>query len=215
MCYQKFDKNHDGKLDRDDFTAFLQSFTKNVSTRISTNILIFSFVLPLLVGATRRFTERLPKVGALVRRIPNVIFSSLVTAAFVMLGTHLRGRALRYSQTVSLYPFPSYFSCRKTYLQKKFKLPFNYFKNYIFRSSFESLKTKMFFLSPFVPHNIKIISSLPLYHSNKKSSALLNQKYLSIFLCIILRTKDFCLPFRRCRKPYQGECHEDKLFLTL
>ncbi|KAG0596604.1 hypothetical protein M758_UG269600 [Ceratodon purpureus] len=104
---KKFDKNHDGKLDRDDFLAFLQSFTKNVSTRISTNILIFSFVLPLLVGATRRFTERLPKVGALVRRIPNVIFSSLVTAAFVMLGTHLRGRALRYSQTESdIYSHP-------------------------------------------------------------------------------------------------------------
>jgi hypothetical protein len=91
---QKFDRNHDGKLDREEFTAFLQSFTKNVSAKISTNILIFSFLIPLLVGATRRITERIPKVGQIVRRIPNVIFSSLVTTAIITLGTHWRGRAL-------------------------------------------------------------------------------------------------------------------------
>lgn len=91
LLVQKFDRNHDGKLDREEFTAFLQGFTKDVSAKISTDILLFSFIIPLLVGASRRTTEKIPKVGTLVRRIPNSLYSSVVTTLIVMVGTRFRG----------------------------------------------------------------------------------------------------------------------------
>lgn len=89
--FQEFDKDHDGKLDRDEFADFLQGFTKKETTRISTNILLFSFLLPLLVDGTRQVTEKIPKVGRVVRVVPPAIFSSVVTTAIIMLGTHFRG----------------------------------------------------------------------------------------------------------------------------
>jgi len=91
ICAQKFDGDHDGRLDHDEFVAFLKSFTKNVSSKIGTNILIFSFVVPLLVLAARRITEEIPKVGVIVKRIPDVVFTPVATTAIVMLGTHYRG----------------------------------------------------------------------------------------------------------------------------
>lgn len=87
---QEFDKDHDGKLDRDEFADFLQGFTKKETTRISTNVL-FSFLIPLLVDGTRQVTEKIPKIGGIVRVVPPVIFSSVVTTAIVLLGTHFRG----------------------------------------------------------------------------------------------------------------------------
>lgn len=88
---QEFDKDHDGKLDRDEFADFLLGFTKKETTRISTNVLLFSFLIPLLVDGTRQVTEKIPKIGGIVRVVPPVIFSSVVTTAIVLLGTHFRG----------------------------------------------------------------------------------------------------------------------------
>lgn len=50
MEFQQFDKDNDGKLNRDEFAAFLQGFTKKETTRITTNILLFSFLIPLMVS---------------------------------------------------------------------------------------------------------------------------------------------------------------------
>ncbi|KAG0592711.1 hypothetical protein KC19_1G275300 [Ceratodon purpureus] len=89
--FEQFDKDNDGKLEKEEFAAFLQGFTKKETTRITTNILLFSFLIPLLVDGTRQITERIPKVGGVVQIVPQAVFSSVVTTAIVLLGTQFRG----------------------------------------------------------------------------------------------------------------------------
>jgi hypothetical protein len=89
--FQQFDKDNDGKLNRDEFAALLQGFTKKETTRITTNILLFSFLIPLMVDGTRQITEQIPKVGKVVQIVPQAIFSFVVITAIVLLGTQFCG----------------------------------------------------------------------------------------------------------------------------
>jgi len=88
--FQEFDKDHDGKVDRDEFADFLQGFTKKETTRISTNVFLL-LPSPLLVDGTRQVTEKITKVGGVERVVPPAIISSVVTTAIVLLGIHFRG----------------------------------------------------------------------------------------------------------------------------
>lgn len=87
---QTFDKNQDGYLDRREFTAFIAEFTKTVSARVSTNILLFSFVIPTIVTLARPGTETLPVVGPLVKKAPAPIYSAVMTALIVFAGNALK-----------------------------------------------------------------------------------------------------------------------------
>lgn len=88
---QEFDKDHDGKLNRGELADFLQGFTTKETTRISTNVLLFFFLIPLLEDRTRQVTEKIPKVGGVMRVVPPAIFSSVVTIAIILLNRHFRG----------------------------------------------------------------------------------------------------------------------------
>jgi hypothetical protein len=87
---QTFDRNEDGMLDRTEFAAFLEKFTKNVSAHVSTNILIFSIVIPTIVVWSRPGAESLPLVGPIVRRAPNPIYSAVMTTLIVFAGSQFR-----------------------------------------------------------------------------------------------------------------------------
>jgi hypothetical protein len=87
---QTFDRNDDGMLDRTEFAAFLEKFTKNVSARVSTNILIFSIVIPTIVVWSRPGAESLPLVGPIVRRAPKPIYSAVMTTLIVFAGSQFR-----------------------------------------------------------------------------------------------------------------------------
>lgn len=80
------DKNEDGTLDRNEFNTFLETFTKTVSGRVSTNILLFSFVIPTIVTLSRPRAEQLPIVGPVVKQAPAPIYSALMTTLIVFIG---------------------------------------------------------------------------------------------------------------------------------
>jgi hypothetical protein len=82
---QTFDKNNDGMLDRSEFTAFIETFTKNVTARVSANILLFSFVTLARPGA-----ETLPLIGPAVKRTPKPIYSAIMTTLIVFAGSQFR-----------------------------------------------------------------------------------------------------------------------------
>lgn len=77
-------------LDREEFSTFIETFTKNVSARVSTNILLFSFVIPTIVVLSRPGAEQLPLVGPVVRRAPNPLYSAVMTTLIVFAGSQLR-----------------------------------------------------------------------------------------------------------------------------
>ncbi|KAH7282806.1 hypothetical protein KP509_35G048100 [Ceratopteris richardii] len=79
-----FDTNKDGALDREEFAAFIHKFTSKVAKKVGKNILIFAIIAPLLAFATKRATEDLPRVGKIVRKIPNAVYASIVTAAVLL-----------------------------------------------------------------------------------------------------------------------------------
>lgn len=83
---QLSDKNEDGTLDRNEFNTFLETFTKTVSGRVSTNILLFSFVIPTIVTLSRPRAEQLPIVGPVVKQAPAPIYSALMTTLIVFIG---------------------------------------------------------------------------------------------------------------------------------
>ncbi|KAG0593542.1 hypothetical protein M758_1G329900 [Ceratodon purpureus] len=85
-----FDKNDDGMLDRSEFTAFIETFTKNVTARVSTNILLFSFVIPTIVTLARPGAETLPLLGPAVKRTPKPIYSAIMTTLIVFAGSQFR-----------------------------------------------------------------------------------------------------------------------------
>jgi len=87
---QTFDKNQDGFLDRKEFTAFIATFTKNVSARVSTNILLFSFVIPTVVTLARPGAETLPLLGPVVKKAPTPIYSAVMTTLIVFAGSQFR-----------------------------------------------------------------------------------------------------------------------------
>ncbi|CAM6025565.1 unnamed protein product [Sphagnum balticum] len=87
---ETFDRNEDGMLDRTEFAAFLEKFTKNVSARVSANILIFSIVIPTIVVWSRPGAESLPLVGPIVRRAPNPVYSAVMTTLIVFAGSQFR-----------------------------------------------------------------------------------------------------------------------------
>ena len=84
------DKNHDGYLDRNEFNAFIETFTKNVSARVGTNILVFSFVIPTIVTLSRPRAELLPGIGPIVKKTPPSIYSAIMTTLIVFIGSRLR-----------------------------------------------------------------------------------------------------------------------------
>eukprot|EP00250_Pteridium_aquilinum_P022606 c25452_g1_i1 orf=79-567(+) len=80
-----FDTNKDEVLDREEFAAFIHKFTSNLATRVGRNMLIFVVAAPALAFATKRATENLPHVGKFVRKIPNAIYASVVTAVVLLI----------------------------------------------------------------------------------------------------------------------------------
>jgi len=90
VLLKTYDKNDTGTLDRTEFTAFIESFTKTVTTRVSTNILLFSFVIPTIVVMSRPGAEQIPVVGPIVKRAPNPIYSAIMTTLIVFAGSTLR-----------------------------------------------------------------------------------------------------------------------------
>ncbi|XP_024369682.1 uncharacterized protein [Physcomitrium patens] len=85
-----YDKNNDGMLDRNEFNAFIETFTKNVSARVSTNILLFSFVIPTIVTLARPGAEQLPLLGPAVKRAPTPVYSAIMTMLIVFAGSQFR-----------------------------------------------------------------------------------------------------------------------------
>jgi hypothetical protein len=86
-----FDQNQDGFLDRNEFTAFIGEFTKNVTARVSATILIFSFVIPTIVSLARPGAETLPLLGPVVKKAPAPIYSAVMTALVVFAGSQFKG----------------------------------------------------------------------------------------------------------------------------
>lgn len=84
------DKNDNGYLDRNEFNAFIETFTKNVSARVSTNILIFSFVIPTIVSLSRPRVEELPGLGPIVKKAPPPIYSAIMTTLIVFIGSQFK-----------------------------------------------------------------------------------------------------------------------------
>lgn len=84
------DKNEDGYLDRTEFTAFIETFLKDVSAQVTTNVLIFSFVIPTVVSLSRPKVEQLPRVGPIVKKVPPSVYSAIVTALIVFIGSKFR-----------------------------------------------------------------------------------------------------------------------------
>eukprot|EP00249_Psilotum_nudum_P004845 c18332_g1_i1 orf=266-754(+) len=87
-----FDANQNGVLDREEFASFIESFTSKVAKRVSQNFLIFTVAAPALALLTKRATENTPGVGKVVRKIPNAVFASVVTA-FVLLLENLNDKS--------------------------------------------------------------------------------------------------------------------------
>lgn len=83
--WQEFDTNQNGVLDREEFAAFLERFTKNVSSGVTKSLLIYA-AAPLLAMLAKRATEQLPRVGPVVRQIPNFFYATVVTTAVAILG---------------------------------------------------------------------------------------------------------------------------------
>lgn len=84
------DKNEDGYLDRTEFTAFIDTFLKDVSAQVTTNVLIFSFVVPTIVSLSRPKVEQLPRVGPIVKKAPPPLYSAILTTLIVFIGSRLR-----------------------------------------------------------------------------------------------------------------------------
>jgi hypothetical protein len=72
-------------LDRGEFTAFIRRFSSNVVHEVQKNLLIFAVAAPTLAFATKRATEDVPHVGKIVKKIPNGVYASLVTAFIILI----------------------------------------------------------------------------------------------------------------------------------
>ncbi|CAM6109253.1 unnamed protein product [Calypogeia fissa] len=81
---EEHDTNKNGYLDREEFAAFLQKFTKTVVTGVTTGLLVYA-AAPLLAMLAKRATESLPRVGPVVQRIPNFFYATVVTTAVTIL----------------------------------------------------------------------------------------------------------------------------------
>eukprot|EP00246_Nothoceros_aenigmaticus_P001331 TRINITY_DN11847_c0_g1_i2.p1 TRINITY_DN11847_c0_g1~~TRINITY_DN11847_c0_g1_i2.p1 ORF type:complete len:198 (-),score=27.69 TRINITY_DN11847_c0_g1_i2:1141-1734(-) len=79
-----FDANRNGVLDRAEFTDFVQQFTTNVTKQISINVVIFALVAPGLAILTKGATERMPVVGNVVKKTPNAVYASLISALIAL-----------------------------------------------------------------------------------------------------------------------------------
>lgn len=80
-----FDTNKDGFLDKEEFSKFIGKFTSEIAENVGRTILIFSIAAPALAFATKRATENVPHVGKIVRRVPNAVYASVVTAAILLM----------------------------------------------------------------------------------------------------------------------------------
>lgn len=83
---QTFDTNCNGVLDRTEFTAFVQQFTTNVTAQISLNIVIFALLAPGLAILTKGATEQVPVLGKVVKKTPNAVYASVITALLALAG---------------------------------------------------------------------------------------------------------------------------------
>lgn len=80
-----FDTNNDEVLDREEFAAFINKFTSKVAKKVGMNLLIFVVAAPALAFATKRATENIPRVGKIVRKVPNAVYASVVTAVVLLI----------------------------------------------------------------------------------------------------------------------------------
>lgn len=89
-----FDTNNDGFLDREEFARFIEKFTSRIAKKVGRTLLIFAIAAPALAIATKRATEGVPHVGKFVRRVPNGVYASLVTAIVLFLEKRSQKEAL-------------------------------------------------------------------------------------------------------------------------
>ncbi|CAA7406503.1 unnamed protein product [Spirodela intermedia] len=81
---EEYDVNLDGLLDREEFAEFIRKLTADALTSVGRNLLIALVVAPAVALVTKKATEGVPGVGAVVQRIPNSIFASVVALAAVL-----------------------------------------------------------------------------------------------------------------------------------
>ncbi|KAI5068285.1 hypothetical protein GOP47_0016630 [Adiantum capillus-veneris] len=82
--FEKFDKNADNELSKEEFALFMEKFTSEFIGRVSKAFFIFSIIAPALAFFAKQATEGLPRIGKFVQQIPTPIYASLVTALFIL-----------------------------------------------------------------------------------------------------------------------------------
>lgn len=77
--------NLDGLLEREEFAEFIRKLTADALTSVGRNLILALVVAPAVALVTKRATEGVPGVGAVVQKVPNSIFASAVAIAAVLL----------------------------------------------------------------------------------------------------------------------------------
>lgn len=84
------DKNQNGVLDRHEFEGFIVKLTEGMAVKVGRTLLVLFVIVPGLVFATKRVTRPIPRVNAVVQKVPDVLwavtFTALLTNAGVRIG---------------------------------------------------------------------------------------------------------------------------------
>ncbi|KAH9300263.1 hypothetical protein KI387_011846, partial [Taxus chinensis] len=84
---EKFDKDHNGHVDREEFAAFVEKFTMDMVNEISKSVTMIAIGGPALVvmgapamaGMTKTSSEKIPVIGKLLGKLPNSMLASAIT----------------------------------------------------------------------------------------------------------------------------------------
>eukprot|EP00250_Pteridium_aquilinum_P032139 c45079_g1_i1 orf=186-677(+) len=90
--FQKFDKNKDEELSKEEFALFMETFTSKILGTLGRTFLVLCILAPALAFLAKRGTEGLPRVGNFVRGIPFFVYTSLVTAGLILAERMFQGK---------------------------------------------------------------------------------------------------------------------------
>eukprot|EP01018_Ginkgo_biloba_P001522 Gb_12943 [translate_table: standard] len=83
---EAFDKDMNGKLDRDEFAEFVAKYTANMATKISKSMTITAIAAPTVIAlATKKSLERVPGAKEVVSVVPETISVSVMTSLVTLL----------------------------------------------------------------------------------------------------------------------------------
>ncbi|MCO5574527.1 hypothetical protein L7F22_028313 [Adiantum nelumboides] len=82
--FQKFDKNKDNELSREEFALLMEKFTSKLVEKAGKTFLIFCIIAPALAFLAKGAIEGLPGIGEYARKIPTPIYASIVTALVIL-----------------------------------------------------------------------------------------------------------------------------------